>query len=408
MGWFSQLLGEARNLDVLTLRITLHTEPDADPVALESLYGAVALQRSDVMFRLASALGDAPLRDRPQPHRPARRRGAAVHRRRERRPATAIGRYLRRPWRNVRRRCARFHTSPTEAHLHTLRIRSKELRYASELAAGVFGRRAARLAATAAAVQDRLGDHRDALAAEAFLTRAANERFECAFIAGQLVVIERLDACAVAAGSRQRPRRPEAALEGLRPVAGHVGGRARFTTPARSWARGFGRVLLRVILVPSSGLATRDLVVDVLITPDVVGSRAAPGGPRRTDRLAEVALPHLALRRRRQRALRAHHLAARVLPDASGTADPPAPRRRHRRAERCRHARRDRLGRLGQDAACCSTCWRRPGTSPGSSRSTSPCPRYRGRPLRRLRLRGSRGARRRRRRGGRPRQLVRG
>jgi len=58
----------------------------------------------------------------------------------------------------------------------------------------VFGRHAARLATTAAAVQDRLGDHRDALAAEAFLTRAASERFECAFIAGQLVVIERLDA----------------------------------------------------------------------------------------------------------------------------------------------------------------------------------------------------------------------
>ena len=194
MGWFSQLLGEARNLDVLTLRITLHTEPDADPVALESLYGAVALQRSDVMFRLASARAMPRYGtvlnqiDRLVDAKPPFTDGANDD------PRTAIGRYLRRPWRNVREAARRSHTSPTEAHLHTLRIRSKELRYASELAAGVFGRRAARLAATATAVQDRLGDHRDALAAEAFLTRAANERFECAFIAGQLVVIERLDA----------------------------------------------------------------------------------------------------------------------------------------------------------------------------------------------------------------------
>jgi CHAD domain-containing protein len=194
MGWFSQLLGEVRNLDVLTLRITLHTEPDADPVALESLYGAVAMQRSDVTFRLAYAramprygtvlnhvdrLVDAepPFTDRAKDD-----------------PRMAMGQYLRRPWHSVREATRRSHASPTEAHLHTLRIRSKELRYASELAAGVFGRHAARLATTAAAVQDRLGDHRDALAAEAFLTRAASERFECAFIAGQLVVIERLDA----------------------------------------------------------------------------------------------------------------------------------------------------------------------------------------------------------------------
>ncbi len=194
IGWFSQLLGEVRNLDVLALRITLHTERDADPLALEGLYAAVALQRSDVTFRLASAralpryeavLGHVNRLVAAQPPLTA---GADEVAR------AALGQLLRRPWRNVRQAARRARQSPTEANLHALRIRSKELRYAAELAAGVFDRPAARLATTAAAVQDRLGDHRDALAAEVFLTRAAKERFECAFLAGQLVVVERLDA----------------------------------------------------------------------------------------------------------------------------------------------------------------------------------------------------------------------
>jgi CHAD domain-containing protein len=194
IGWFSQLLGEVRNLDVLALRITLHTEPDADPTALEGLFAAVAWQRSDVTFRLASA-------------RALPRYGTVLHHvdrlvkaqppftaRANDETRAALGTLLRRPWRNVREAARRSRQSPTEANLHALRIRSKELRYAAELAAGVFGRRATRLATTAAALQDRLGDHRDALAAEAFLTKAGQERFESAFLAGQLVVIERLDA----------------------------------------------------------------------------------------------------------------------------------------------------------------------------------------------------------------------
>jgi CHAD domain-containing protein len=192
IGWFSQLLGEVRNLDVLALRITVHAEANADPQALESLLAAVALTRSDVTFRLASArvlprygtvLDHV---DRLAAERPP------LTERAEDESRAALGSLLRRPWRNVREAARRARESPTEANLHALRIRSKELRYAAELASGVFGERAAQLAATAAAVQDRLGDHRDALAAEAFLTRVAGERSECAFVAGQLVVIERL------------------------------------------------------------------------------------------------------------------------------------------------------------------------------------------------------------------------
>jgi CHAD domain-containing protein len=194
IGWFSQLLGEVRNLDVLALRITLHTDPDADPLALESLYAAVALQRSEVTFRLASARA-LPRYGSVLNHIDqlvAARLPVTGHAADEAR--TTLGPFLRRPWRNVRAAARQSRQSPTEANLHVLRIRSKELRYAAELASKVFGPDAAELAGAATAVQDRLGDHRDALAAAAFLTHAAAERFECAFVAGQLVVTERLAA----------------------------------------------------------------------------------------------------------------------------------------------------------------------------------------------------------------------
>ncbi|HXZ82292.1 MAG TPA: CHAD domain-containing protein [Acidimicrobiales bacterium] len=194
IGWFSQLLGEVRNLDVLALRITLHTEPGADPLALESLFSAVALQRSDVTFRLASArvfprYGTVlnHIDQLVSAQMPVTARAGEETR-------AALGPFLRRPWRNVRAAARESRRAPTEANLHALRIRSKELRYAAELASRVFGQTAQELASAATAVQDRLGDHRDALAAVAFLTQAAGERFECAFVAGQLVVTERLAA----------------------------------------------------------------------------------------------------------------------------------------------------------------------------------------------------------------------
>ena len=231
MGWFSQLLGEVRNLDVLTLRITLHTEPDADPVALESLYGAVAMQRSDVTFRLAYARAMPRVRDRPQPRRPARRRGAAAHRPREGRPTNGDGpvsasAVAQRPGRRTRRSAA----SPTEAHLHTLRIRSKELRYASELAAGVFGRHAAR-------PRERRR-RRSRTASAITVTRSPLRRSSPGRQRALRVRLHRRPARrhraarrgAFVAGSRQRPRRPEAALEGLRPVAGRRRRRGVHTT----------------------------------------------------------------------------------------------------------------------------------------------------------------------------------
>ena len=119
----------------------LAPEPDADPDALESLFAAVALQRSNVTFRLASAralpryetvLGHIDRLVAVQPPLTARA---------DEESRAALGSLLRRPWRNVREAARRSRESPNEANLHALRIPAKELRYAAELASGVFGQR---------------------------------------------------------------------------------------------------------------------------------------------------------------------------------------------------------------------------------------------------------------------------
>jgi CHAD domain-containing protein len=57
---------------------------------------------------------------------------------------------------------------PEDHELHQARIRAKQLRYAAEAAAPVIGKPARRSAAAAEALQTVLGEHHDAVGAEAW------------------------------------------------------------------------------------------------------------------------------------------------------------------------------------------------------------------------------------------------
>jgi CHAD domain-containing protein len=195
LGWFGGLLGEVRNLDVLADRVgDRGSHLNVDQVALEELLGAVTYVRNEAEFRLAEArvvpryetvlatidslaAGKTPLSDS----------SSAI-------AELALGRLLQRPWRKVKQAARAVHHSGGEANLHQLRIRAKELRYAAEISKDIFGKPAKRLARAAQRLQDSLGDHRDALAAAAFMSRAALDRPACAFLAGQLAVLERAEA----------------------------------------------------------------------------------------------------------------------------------------------------------------------------------------------------------------------
>jgi len=194
LGWFAGLLGEVRNLDVLARRITERAESPSDPFALEELLGVVSYCHNDAVFRLAEArvtprydsvLGEIDvLASQKVPL--SSRADEAV--------SIALPDLMKRPWRNVGKATRKARRAPNEANLHKLRIRSKELRYASEVASEVVGRPGQKLASSARKIQDSLGEHRDALAAVAFMTMAAADHPACAFFAGQLVAIERINA----------------------------------------------------------------------------------------------------------------------------------------------------------------------------------------------------------------------
>lgn len=92
-------------------------------------------------------------------------------------------------FRRLRRQVKRLGLDPSDDDLHGVRIRGKRARYAAELAEADAGKRATRFVREAKAFQDVLGDHQDAIVAEAriraALTQLGGEVL--AFAAGRLV-----------------------------------------------------------------------------------------------------------------------------------------------------------------------------------------------------------------------------
>ncbi|HTW99404.1 MAG TPA: CHAD domain-containing protein [Acidimicrobiales bacterium] len=66
-----------------------------------------------------------------------------------------------RPWQDLRAAAKRARGAADGSELHAMRIRAKQLRYSAELAAPLLGPGLQRLARACAALQGRIGDHRD-------------------------------------------------------------------------------------------------------------------------------------------------------------------------------------------------------------------------------------------------------
>ena len=90
-------------------------------------------------------------------------------------------------------RCKALPETPADTDLHGVRIKAKRARYAAELAAPVAGRPAERFVDRVKKLQDILGEHQDAVVAEARLRalagKAAGRR--AGFVAGLLAERQR-------------------------------------------------------------------------------------------------------------------------------------------------------------------------------------------------------------------------
>jgi CHAD domain-containing protein len=95
------------------------------------------------------------------------------------------------PWKHLERACRAITDDSPDEIVHAARIRAKRARYAAEALAPLVGAPARRFGRAAARLQDVLGEHQDAVVAEAWLRDAARSSPSTAFVAGLLVARER-------------------------------------------------------------------------------------------------------------------------------------------------------------------------------------------------------------------------
>jgi CHAD domain-containing protein len=191
--WLGAELGGVRDVEVLHARLILHAAllPDSDADAarttMRRLDRDAASARADLLVALRTpryaqlhrALHEAVITPRVT-------ESARV------RATDALPDAVRPTWRRLRKAVGNLGAVPSDASLHEVRIRAKRCRYAAELAEPVIGKPAREFATAVTRVQDVLGEHQDAVIADAWLAKTAPE---CsppeAYALGMLAEIER-------------------------------------------------------------------------------------------------------------------------------------------------------------------------------------------------------------------------
>jgi CHAD domain-containing protein len=191
--WFGDVLGAARDADVLVAGLAEHVEqlPSTDRHHSEQVLAPFRARRDAAYQDLGRALRDpayAALLDA------AIAAASAPHVcRPQRSAASVVPRLMQRVWKKLRKRVRRAGPEPTDRDLHRIRIQAKHTRYAAEALTPIIGNRARRFGHRAEEVQGLLGKQHDAVAAGIAL-RAHILEGEHAFIGGEFAAIQRADA----------------------------------------------------------------------------------------------------------------------------------------------------------------------------------------------------------------------
>ena len=201
LGWLGAELGPVRDLDVQLERLRggVASLPEEDRAVGDRLVTGLARRREDARAHLLGAMRSArylALLDRliVDACEPAVLPDAAPA------PAAmALGVVMERPWTHLKAAMDGLGEDSPDADLHLARIRTKRARYAAEAVEPVFGRRARGFAREAAALQEVLGEHQDAVVAQRWLREVPAGGARRAFVAGGLAMLER-QAAATARG----------------------------------------------------------------------------------------------------------------------------------------------------------------------------------------------------------------
>jgi CHAD domain-containing protein len=198
--WLGNLLGEVRDLDVLRQQFG-SDHADGSEAGLLEIDAVLSAERQSAVIALHEGLEskryvrlldrlDAASLSPPLLAGSGPRGRTIVHP--GQRARKALPRLVAVPWRTLRKRVRKAGGAPTDDQLHRIRIGAKQLRYASELASPVEGRPARRTARRAQRLQTVLGDHHDAVFAEAWLRRESRGLTRAAILeAGRLIEAQR-------------------------------------------------------------------------------------------------------------------------------------------------------------------------------------------------------------------------
>lgn len=189
LGWLGTGLGAVRDKQVMAQRFRGRTtglpNEDAPVIAQvsdelhteseEARARLVLDMRSERYIELLERLVDASRAPRltSEAHQPA---------------STVVPPLVRRDWKALKKGVSRLPQAPSDPELHRVRILAKRSRYAAEAAGPIAGKKAARFAQAATALQDVLGDHQDSITAQRWLRGAGQGAL--AFVAGALSAIE--------------------------------------------------------------------------------------------------------------------------------------------------------------------------------------------------------------------------
>jgi CHAD domain-containing protein len=161
IGWLGKALGPARDLDVLIERLTADVAAVGDDAeAVTGLLRALEEERAAARVVVVGALSSdryLALLDRLDRVAAPEVSGAV----------TPLRDLWAAEWRRTRKAFRRLDAASSDARLHAGRIHVKRARYAAELAAPELGKRGRVFVDAAKDLQDVLGDHQDAVVAEA-------------------------------------------------------------------------------------------------------------------------------------------------------------------------------------------------------------------------------------------------
>lgn len=202
--WLGQVLGRIRDADVLADGFAVEWPIPLEAKGADELRSRLAAQRRTDSAEMGDVLESERYlslleRLHAAAHSPpfSRNQRSSPHADREMEPQAddpaiqSVSPLVRSQWKALRRKVRKAGHHPSNKQLHRIRIRAKHLRYASEAATPAIGKSARRTAQKAEDLQNVLGKHHDAVAAEAWLRHTALISTSLAsFVAGQFVADE--------------------------------------------------------------------------------------------------------------------------------------------------------------------------------------------------------------------------